>query len=165
MQARLSEDREVIVVRLSGRVDVETAKLFRHACIHRLNGKKVVFDFRDLGFVGSSGILPFLESMQEFALSNEHAFKISGVGIEFKKIFAATQLCVIELFDTDTQAVDAYINPSPALSQSLARFPEQFTVQPVPLTVDAVSSGVQVSVPALGSELNYLTFQREADGE
>jgi anti-anti-sigma factor len=118
MEARLSEDREVLVVRLSGRVDIETARLFRHACAHRLTGKKVVFDFRDLSFVGSSGILPFLESMQEFASSNEHAFKLSGVGVEFKKIFAATPLCVIDIFDTDSQAVSAYLNPKPPLAQT-----------------------------------------------
>ena len=74
MQARISHQGEVMVIHLSGRVDVETAQPFREACLNQIKAKKVVFDFQNLSFVGSSGILPFLDTLQSFALSNHSAF-------------------------------------------------------------------------------------------
>lgn len=115
MQARVAREGEVWVIHLSGRLDVETAEPFRKACLNHLHGKKVVFDFRMLSFVGSSGILPFLETMQEYAGKNADAFKFSGVGPEFKKVFAATPLSAIEIFDSIPLAVGALLNPRPAM--------------------------------------------------
>lgn len=111
MQAKISHHGEIVVVRLSGRVDVETAEPFRKACLDHLIEKKVVFDFKELSFVGSSGILPFLETMQTFETRNANGFKFSSVGSEFKKIFAATSLQTIEIFETHLLAIQAFINP------------------------------------------------------
>src|SRR5690606_17462957 len=102
---------DVIVVRLSGRLDVEATEPFRRACANYLAGKRVVFDFHSLSFVGSSGILPFLKIMQEFAARNAGAFKFSGVGSEFRKLLAATSLGVVEIFETSSEAVAALIRP------------------------------------------------------
>jgi anti-anti-sigma factor len=111
MQARIARVGEIVVVHLNGRVDVETAEPFRRACNEFLLKEKVVFDFKDLGFVGSSGILPFLETMQAFAQKNANRFKFSGVGSEFKKVFAATSLNTVEIYDTHQQAVHAFVSP------------------------------------------------------
>ena len=113
MQARVAQHGEILIIQLSGRVDVETAEPFRNACLNHLKNKRVVFDFRSLSFVGSSGILPFLETMQEFANNNPGGMKFSGVSSEFKKVFAATPLNAIEIFDTDSQALHAFLNPQP----------------------------------------------------
>jgi anti-anti-sigma factor len=115
MQARINRQGDVVVVHLSGRVDVETAEPFRHACLNHLVAEKVVFDFKSLSFVGSSGILPFLETMQEFAERNNNGFKLCGVGSEFKKVFASTALNTIQMFDTHHQAVQAFLTPAPTV--------------------------------------------------
>ena len=129
MQARIVEetcrDGGVIVVQLSGRVDVETAEPFRKVCLNRLRGARVVFDFSQLSFVGSSGILPFLETLQSFAESNSHRFKLSGVGSEFRRVFAATPLQTIEIYETSQQAIGAYLNPSAAAAAAVIPAPIQ----------------------------------------
>jgi anti-anti-sigma factor len=116
MQAQIEREGDIVIVHLSGRVDVETAEIFRTACLSRLRGSKVIFDFSSLSFVGSSGILPFLETMKAFADSNPYRFKLSGLGSEFRKVFAATPLQTIEIYDNNKQAVSAYLNPPPMVA-------------------------------------------------
>ena len=140
MQARVAREGEIYVIRLSGRLDVETAEPFRDACLNHLRGRKVVFDFRGLSFVGSSGILPFLETMQEFAAANANGFKFSGVGSEFKKVFAATPLHVIEIYENENQAIDAFMRPPMPAEKPAA-------VQPVPLQAAPVEASPPQSPP------------------
>lgn len=104
MQARITQDGEWVVVHLMGRLDVETAGPFRQACLSQLVDKKVIFNFRDLSFVGSSGILPFLETMQDFMKTNRRGLRFCGVGSEFQKVLSATSLHVIEVFDSEVAA-------------------------------------------------------------
>jgi anti-anti-sigma factor len=139
MQARVAREGEIVVIHLEGRVDVETAEPFRKACLGQLLGSKVVFDFRSLSFVGSSGILPFLETMQEFSNRNSVGFKFSGVGTEFKKVFAATTLNVIEIFDTHQQAVDSFLSPQPRILQSIETL-HAMPVQAVPMNTDGAGA-------------------------
>lgn len=132
MQARINRQGEVVVVHLSGRVDVETAEPFRKACLSQLVETKVVFDFKNLSFVGSSGILPFLETMQEFAGRNHNGFKFCGVSSEFRKVFASTPLHTIQIFDTHQQAIAAFVNP-PVAGGGLMVEPARAPGEPAPI--------------------------------
>lgn len=111
MQAKVQIRGEVTIVELKGRVDIEVTEAFRKQCLGALMGRKVVFDLSGLNFVGSTGILPFLESMQDFAIKNPHAYKLCQVGSEFKKIFLATSLSHIEIFENVDMAAHAYQLP------------------------------------------------------
>ncbi len=108
LQARVKTEGEVVVVKFSGRVDVESAPPFRRACETHLCGKKVVFDFEQMSFVGSTGILPFLEAMQDLAKANPQFIKFSGVGIEFRRVLSATSLAGVEVHDSPSLAVHAF---------------------------------------------------------
>lgn len=108
MQARIVQDGDVFIVYLVGQLDIETAEPFREACFKHLIARKVVFSFHGLSFVGSSGILPFLETMCEFAQKNRDEFKFCSVGSEFRKILSTTSLAAIEIHDDTTQAVRAF---------------------------------------------------------
>lgn len=110
MQAQMSRDGEVIVVHLRGRIDIESANSFRDACMSVLARKQVVFSFKDLSFVGSSGILPFLETMQKLSMVSPGGFKFCQVGSEFRKVFAASPLGHVEIYDTEEQAATAFVN-------------------------------------------------------
>ncbi len=110
MQAKITNEGECVIVHLIGRLDVETAGPFRRACLELLTDKKVIFDFKNLSFVGSSGILSFLETMQDFMKTNPKGLKFSNVGSEFRKILAATSLGAIEIFDNETQAARAFLS-------------------------------------------------------
>jgi anti-anti-sigma factor len=112
MQAMMYRDGEVVVVQLNGRLDVESSEPFRQACLGYLVDKKVVFNFQGLGFVGSSGILPFLETMQKLAQTTEAGFKFCNVGSEFRKVLAASPLGAIEIYDDEVQARTAFHDPT-----------------------------------------------------
>lgn len=110
MQVRTSQAGECVIVHLIGKLDVETAVPFRRACMEHLAGKKVVFNFKDLSFVGSSGILPFLETMQDFLRVNPNGFRFCSVGSEFKKVLSATVLGAVEIFENETLAATSFLN-------------------------------------------------------
>ncbi len=121
MQARINVQNDITIVALSGRVDVETAEPFRAALGCELKGKRLVLDFRALSFVGSQGILPFLEALQSLQETHRGRFKLSGVGTDFKKIFATTPLSNVEIYETIDHAVIAFlILPSPDTGVSSA---------------------------------------------
>ncbi len=108
MQAQMAVVGDCVVVHLGGRLDVETAVPFRRALLTQLADKKVVFSFKTLSFVGSSGILPFLETMQEFMQMNPNGIRFCYVGSEFKKILSATALGTISIYENEVQAAASF---------------------------------------------------------
>ena len=110
MQARLKTESEIKIVELFGRVEIEGSESFKQNLLNPMLGQKVIFDLAGLNFVGSTGILAFLEGLQEFAMQNPSRFKFCHVGSEFKKIFAATSLNCIEIFESMQMAISAYQN-------------------------------------------------------
>ncbi len=110
MQARLKNEADIKIVELFGRVEIEGSESFKLNCLNTLIGQKVIFDLAGLNFVGSTGILAFLEGLQEFAIQNPNRFKFCHVGSEFKKIFAATSLACIDIFESTQMALASYQN-------------------------------------------------------
>lgn len=108
MQARYRTEADIAIIELFGRVEIESAESFKKDCLQRLQGHKVIFDLAGLNFVGSTGILAFLEALQDFAMQNPNMFKMCYVGSEFRKIFAATSLSCIEIFENLQMAIVAY---------------------------------------------------------
>lgn len=152
MQARVQNRGDIFVVQLVGRVDVETAAPFRQACLSQLKGRKVVFDFKNLSFVGSSGLIPFFETMHEFGELNEHGLKFSAVGIDFKKLLLATPLARFEVTETEEQAVLSYQRPPP-----VAAAPAPTTVVEAVVAVSATE--VQVAAGAAEPAKDVDLFQ------
>ncbi len=109
MQARVSNEGEVVVVHLLGRIDMESADGFRKVCLEKFTQSQVVFNFQSLSFVGSSGIIPFLETMQAFKAANTNGFKFSNVGTEFRRLFAATPLHDVLIFESFQLASRSFI--------------------------------------------------------
>ena len=128
MQARFKNENDIKIVELFGRVEIEASESFRANCLNGLQGQKVIFDLAGLNFVGSTGILAFLESLQDFAMQNPNRFKFCHVGSEFKKIFAATSLNCIEVFESLQMAVTAY--------QSI-QTSDNVVAEPIPFKRDA----------------------------
>ncbi len=145
MQARITQRNDIVVLHLAGRVDVETAEPFRRACMTQLLGRQVIFDFTSLSFVGSSGILPFLETLQDFADKNKAPFKFSGVGVEFRKVFSATTLNSIEIHETEASAIEAFLNPKPR---------HQAAAFAAPVADDAVSEQAPASYGLLSLKVD-----------
>ena len=114
MQARIKENNDILIVDLIGRIDIEATAGFEQACSHLAN-RKIVFNCQDLSFVGSNGIKPFLEAMTDLVENKSAQLKFCGVGSEFKKIFAASRVSHVEIFDDVNRAVDSFIRPRPTI--------------------------------------------------
>jgi anti-anti-sigma factor len=113
MQAKVLQKNGVVVVNLEGYIDVETAGPFKEACIKSLgkNGGKVVFNLEGLNFVGSNGILPFVESLGDICDLNPKQINFCKVSSEFQKVFKASPLRDVEIFNDEKGAINAHNNP------------------------------------------------------
>ena len=111
MDARIVRQGEVLVVALSGYLDFSTAESFRNQCLKRLLNHKVVFNFKDLNFVGSSGIRPFLDALDVFASQTQTKPKFCTVPNEFKHLLLTSALAKYEIHDSSVTAVDSFEQP------------------------------------------------------
>ncbi|MCC6277387.1 MAG: STAS domain-containing protein [Oligoflexia bacterium] len=108
MQAKIRKDGDVTVVDLSGRLDFESAEPFRETCQDLLLNSKVVFNLKDLNFVGSSGLGSFVNTLREFSQSNPVAPRFCHVRSEFKKLFDATGPEHFKVYDDENTAVTSF---------------------------------------------------------
>ncbi len=111
MEAQISRVGEITVVHLSGKLNFETSEPFRKNFLARLKSEKVIFDLKDLSFVGSSGITLFLDALSEYCLRHTQSTKFSNVSSEFRKIFAASPLSQWEFYTNAQLAAHSFTNP------------------------------------------------------
>lgn len=107
MKAQLSTVEDVVIVNLSGRINMEYTEPFREACLKDIpkRSKKIIFNLKELSFVGSNGIMPFVHTLRDLAAQGETELRFCQVGSEFKKIFAASPLASVQIFDSQDHAV------------------------------------------------------------
>lgn len=110
MEAKVLKVKGVTIVNLKGFIDVETAAPFKDACIKSFakHGSKVVFNLEHLQFVGSNGIIPFVESLGDICDQESIQVKFCRVGSEFKKVFQASPLRDIEICNDEEGAITAF---------------------------------------------------------
>ncbi len=102
MKAKLSVQEDVVIVNLSGRINMEYTEIFREACLNEIGrrGNKIIFNLQELCFVGSNGIMPFVNALTALAEKENKELRFCGVGSEFKKIFAASPLATIQILES-----------------------------------------------------------------
>jgi anti-anti-sigma factor len=108
MQAKFAKCEDVVVVELNGRLDFETTEPFRRTCLEKLISEKVVFDLRNLNFVGSLGLKDFVETLDHMARESRPGVKFCGVSSEFRRMFEATGSRPLEIFDSPEKAVRSF---------------------------------------------------------
>jgi anti-anti-sigma factor len=116
MQTFVSQNGDVTVVKVSGRLDIDQAGTFRQACLNRLSAKKVIFNLEELTFVGSTGIQSFFQTVQELHLRAPYGVRIVGLHHDFQRVLKlrselVTPPCLLQMADAFTsfqfdQAVD-----------------------------------------------------------
>jgi len=110
MDARVENKDGILVVSLSGQMDFESADSLKSNCLKTFGEQKVIFNLRDLSFVGSSGITPFLELLSALSKTHGPAFKICSVGIEFMRLFESTSVDGIEIYRDVVDAHRAFVS-------------------------------------------------------
>jgi anti-anti-sigma factor len=101
---------DVIVIDLIGRIDIETSEPFKNAC-KRLLGKKLILNFSQLNFVGSHGIVPFVDAVRDLVQNDGLQVKFCGMGSEFQRIFQSSPLVPLEIYEDENMAASAYKAP------------------------------------------------------
>lgn len=113
MEARFEKSEDVVIVHLKGRIRYESVDPFRVACMNYLKNEKVIFDLKDLNFVGSQGLGSFVQTMEELASQNERQLKFCSVSSEFQKIFQNSKVSDIQILDDAPQAQLAFRRSHP----------------------------------------------------
>lgn len=108
MEARFGMQGSVMVVELKGRLDFETAAPFRRTCLEKLATEKVVFDLRDLNFVGSLGLKDFVDTLDFMKKKSTTGVKFCGVSSEFRRLFEASGLLGHEIYDSREKAIQSF---------------------------------------------------------
>ena len=114
MQASYAKREDVVVVELKGRLDFESAESFRRG-LERLLSQKVVFDLRDLNFVGSLGLKDFVDTLDLMAQKSNAGVRFCGVSSEFRRMFEATGLRGQQIYDSADKAIQSFTWPTPVL--------------------------------------------------
>lgn len=86
MKAMMSQEGEVTVVHVSGRLDINQNHPFRQACLAEFARKKVVFNLSDLSFVGSTGIQSFFQIIEDLYQANSQKVRVVGLNQDFQRL-------------------------------------------------------------------------------
>lgn len=102
MQAQITKEDDIIIIRLHGISDVESVADLDQACKKYCLQKKVIFNLADLNFVGSSGLDKLIGIIS--TLSHTSQIKICSARKEFQRIFATNLLGPIEICENEAKA-------------------------------------------------------------
>ncbi len=108
MEAKFALRGEVLLVELNGRLDFESTVPFRRTCLEKLVTEKVVFDLKNLNFVGSLGLQDFVTTLDDLSKISAPGIKFCGVSSEFRRLFEAGGLASHEIFETPEAAILSY---------------------------------------------------------
>lgn len=103
---------DIMAVYLKGRIDLETIERFL-GCLDHLRSYKVIFDLKDLCFVGSNGISIFVSAIQQLNQTSRMGITFCHASSEFKRIFAATLVPEIVVHEDFQKAHRAISLPLP----------------------------------------------------
>ena len=108
MKAMVTQEEDVTVVSIIGRVDIEAMENFRKVCLDTWSHKKVVFDLQEMHFVGSNGIVRFLKAISDLQLTTTKPVKFVSVPPELKRLMVSNELNGIEFHDNVPGALTAF---------------------------------------------------------
>ncbi len=107
MNAFMNEFEDVCIIDLVGFLDAESSSLFRNSS-ESLKGKKIIFNFSNLRFVGSYGISLFLSNLEELVKSGDlKAYRFCAVSSEFQKILATYDFSISAQYESIHQAISS----------------------------------------------------------
>lgn len=96
MKTRIQKIGDTIIVNVDGKLDYETQiplkedlqKLIQNSKKDSVS-KKIIFDFENLQFVGSSGISNFIQTLSEFNSQTSVKPRYCNVSNDFKRVIQA----------------------------------------------------------------------------
>ena len=104
MKAVLKKNQgDIFVIELKGEVDSESAEPFYQTCMSKLSRKNLIFNLKNLHFVGSDGLNLFVNTIRD--LKQESSLQFCCVGSEFRKVFADSEIKDIAIHEDEQSAI------------------------------------------------------------
>lgn len=104
MEAKFVQNGDILVVCLKGRVDYETVETFRRTCLNYLIHHKVIFDLKELSFVGSIGITDLVSTLADMTQQSLKGVKFSHVASEFRRVLQSSHIKSVEIYEDAEKA-------------------------------------------------------------
>ncbi len=96
----------VLIIDLKGEVDFASAEPFYETCMSELSKKNIVFNLKDLSFVGSDGLSSFMNTIRD--LKKKSILQFCCVGSEFQRVFADSEIKDIAIYENEQTAAAAF---------------------------------------------------------
>ena len=96
----------VFIIDLKEEVDFASAESFYQTCMGELSKKNIVFNLKNLSFVGSDGLTSFMNTIND--LRRKSSLHFCCVGSEFRKVFAESEIKDIAIYDDEQSATVAF---------------------------------------------------------
>ena len=116
----------VFVVYLKGRLNYEWVDAFRLECMNRFRSGKVIFNLSQLSFVGSNGINGFISTLKDLYSDELTEVRLCGVASEFQRVFSASPLKDIEIYEDGDEAYKSMGISCDDLFFESSRVPQKF---------------------------------------
>ena len=105
MKTSIRENKGIFVIDVQGSLTINDVDILKTICKKRLKKQKVLFNLKDLSFVGSSGISMFYEALN--SLKKDNSLKMCCVSSEFKKIFDNEGLS-FSMYQSEEEALSSF---------------------------------------------------------
>ncbi|MYE07609.1 MAG: STAS domain-containing protein [Oligoflexia bacterium] len=102
-------ENDVVVINLKGEVDFASAEPFYQICMDELSKKNIVFNLKNLNFVGSDGLSSFMNTIKN--LKEKSTLQFCCVGSEFRRVFAQSEIKDIAIYEDEQTAVATFQKP------------------------------------------------------
>ena len=111
MQAFIKKTKDnILIIHLKGEVDFASTEPFHETCMKKLTQKNIIFNLKDLHFVGSDGLSPFLDTMKQLGQCSQLRF--CCVGSEFRRLFAnSEEIHDKNIYDDEHSATISFLPP------------------------------------------------------
>jgi len=106
MEAFIRKNNNIFVIDLKGEVDFASAEPFYQTCMNKLSKKNIIFNLKNLSFVGSDGLSSFVNTMKD--LKARSSLQFCCVGSEFRRVFAESDIKDISIHESEQSATAAF---------------------------------------------------------
>jgi len=118
MKTQIKKTGDTVIVSVDGKVDYEAQEPLRQDLIRLIQNtqrdttpKKIIFNFENLEFVGSSGISNFVQTLKDFSQRAPSKPRYCNVGSEFRRVMKALdESGTFEFYDNEDRARQSFDN-------------------------------------------------------
>lgn len=99
---------DIVIIHLKDFLNFETSIIFEKDYLSTVYSKKVIFDFEHLQFVGSCGLVAFVQTLNKFCQYHQPRPRFACVSPEFVKFMDVNGFGSDDFYDSIDSAIRSY---------------------------------------------------------